>query len=249
MIKVFISHNTEDKPLARRIGRLLLENGFKPWIDEGEIKPGQSLIRKITEGIHDSDRLIALVTPNSVNSKWVNFELEKAMTLEVTMGKPIVVPIVVSECKPPLFLQEKLYLKLANSDDLKAKESELLGSLDASLEIVTSPSFSNVRFNRDDQFGKSELETAPEFSSPVVNIRVVWDMKYPYQGMTFSRKWYRNGERWRTTDDVLDKVWNDSDSLSTYILNLKGHPPGKYSVRFFIDGEYQCTGHFTVNEN
>ena len=246
MTKVFISHNSLDKPLARRIDHLLNLNGFKSWLDEGEIKFGESLIRKITDGIHNSDYLIALITPNSVTSKWVNYELEKAMSLEITLGKPIVVPIVVSECQVPRFLLEKRYLKLANSDELKANEVELLQSLNASVEIQIKPIFSNIRFMRDDKNDSSELQTNPTFTTPIRKIRAVWNAKYPYQGMNSTRKWYRNDEKWREKNDVFDGLWRNPDSMSTFILNKRGHPMGKYAMRLFIEGEYQCTGYFNV---
>ncbi len=51
MLNVFISHNYKDKPLARKISNELIKYGIKPWIDESEIKLGDSLIEKKLEQV------------------------------------------------------------------------------------------------------------------------------------------------------------------------------------------------------
>ena len=48
-MSIFLSHNHADKDFARRIGLRLQRRGADIWIDEAEIKPGDSLIEKISE--------------------------------------------------------------------------------------------------------------------------------------------------------------------------------------------------------
>ena len=69
MINVFISHNRKDKPKARAIAKKLVQYGIHVWIDEAEIKPGDSLIKKIRDGIEYVDYLVALISKNSVESE------------------------------------------------------------------------------------------------------------------------------------------------------------------------------------
>ena len=59
MSTVFISHSWHDKPLARKIADVLMSFGIGVWIDEAEIKLGDSLIRKIREGIDTVDYVMA----------------------------------------------------------------------------------------------------------------------------------------------------------------------------------------------
>ena len=55
MINVFISHNYKDKPMARKIAKELDKYGIKVWIDESEIRLGDSLIEKIRDGLDHMD--------------------------------------------------------------------------------------------------------------------------------------------------------------------------------------------------
>ena len=43
-VSVFLSHNVNDKPFVRNLARDLENHGVKYWLDEAEIKGGDSLI-------------------------------------------------------------------------------------------------------------------------------------------------------------------------------------------------------------
>jgi hypothetical protein len=109
MNSVFISHNHADKVFVRRLARDLTKAGIKCWIDEAEIKVGDSLLLKIEKGIKKAKYLAVVLTPNSVKSEWVKKELEVALNSEITGRKLKVLPLLVVKCKVPGFLQGKAY--------------------------------------------------------------------------------------------------------------------------------------------
>ena len=115
MINVFISHNYKDKPMARKIANELDKYGIKVWIDESEIRLGDSLIEKIKDGLDHMDFLIALISENSVQSEWVKKELDIAMNKEIDGKKVITIPILVGKCELPEFLKGKLYADMSTS--------------------------------------------------------------------------------------------------------------------------------------
>ena len=78
MFKVFISYSSKDASEARRLARELTRHNVKTWIDEYEILPGDSIKKKISDGIRQSDFLIVIVSKNSLSSDWVRFEIEQA---------------------------------------------------------------------------------------------------------------------------------------------------------------------------
>ena len=96
MLSIFLSHNSNDKKFVRRLGKALSKKGIKVWIDEAEIKTGESLLRKISEGIRDMEYLAVVLSPNSVSSSWVQKELETATTLEIKNKRLKVIPILQS---------------------------------------------------------------------------------------------------------------------------------------------------------
>ena len=113
MINVFISHNRKDKPKARAIAKKLVQYGIHVWIDEAEIKPGDSLIKKIRDGIEYVDYLVALISKNSVESEWVTKELDIAMNREIEERRIVVIPVLVGCCDNlPGFLKGKLWIDM-----------------------------------------------------------------------------------------------------------------------------------------
>ncbi|MDX3192101.1 toll/interleukin-1 receptor domain-containing protein [Streptomyces sp. MN03-5084-2B] len=107
---VFLSHNWADKTFARKLAWDLKTKGCNVWIDEGEMKPGDSLLYKITAGIENIDYIAVVLSPDSVKSRWVEVELEMAMTRQIEEQEVRIVPLLYRECDIPLFLRGKLYL-------------------------------------------------------------------------------------------------------------------------------------------
>jgi TIR domain len=105
----FICHSSSDKEQARRISSGLSLRGIRVWLDEAEIRIGDSLIEKIEKGILNSNNLIAVLSPSSVESRWCQEELRMALSMQIN-GAPIrVLPAIVEDCDVPGFLKEKVY--------------------------------------------------------------------------------------------------------------------------------------------
>lgn len=113
----FISYNHADKALARKIDDGLSALDYRVWIDEGELRVGDSLINAISEAIDQVDFLIALVSEDSVSSNWCQKEVSLAMTGEVGKKGITVLPCRVGDVAMPPTLADKLYLSV-NSDDV-----------------------------------------------------------------------------------------------------------------------------------
>ena len=113
---VFLSHNWADKTFARKLAWDLKTKGCHVWIDEAEMKPGDSLLYKITDGIENIDYIAVVLSPDSVGSRWVEVELEMAMTRQVEDRTVRVVPLLYRDCDVPLFLRGKIYLDFRRED-------------------------------------------------------------------------------------------------------------------------------------
>lgn len=75
--RVYLAHASEDhatlaKPLAER----LMANGINVWLDEWEICAGDSLRRKMEEGLADCTHFVVILTPNSLHKPWVETEID-----------------------------------------------------------------------------------------------------------------------------------------------------------------------------
>jgi hypothetical protein len=71
MSSIFLSYSHIDKSFANRLATDLRKKGHYIWIDDSEIKVGDSLIEKIREGIDKVDYLGAIISQSSINSDWV----------------------------------------------------------------------------------------------------------------------------------------------------------------------------------
>ncbi len=111
---IFLSHSSIDKRFAHRLGEFLTAYGVTTWIDKAEIKVGDSLLQKITEGIEKMDYLGVILSPTSISSGWVQKELRIATTMEIEQKQVKVLPILYRDCDIPLFLQDKVYADFRN---------------------------------------------------------------------------------------------------------------------------------------
>ena len=117
MGSIFLSHNSKDKAFVRRLADDLRKNGHYAWVDEAEIKVGDSLIEKIEEGIENTQYLGVVISSNSIESKWVTREVEIALNQEINEKKVKVLPILIEKVKIPAFLLDKKYADFTSEDN------------------------------------------------------------------------------------------------------------------------------------
>ena len=109
MSSVFISHNSLDKPWVRKLAKRLTEDGIGVWLDEAEINIGDSLIDKISSAIDQTKFVVAVISSNSIESRWVQKELSLAMAKEIGGHQVTVLPLLIQKCTLPPALRDKLY--------------------------------------------------------------------------------------------------------------------------------------------
>lgn len=142
MGSIFLSHSSIDKPKVRKIANDLQRMGHYTWIDEAEIKIGDSLIDKIASGIAQTDYLGVVLSQNSVNSEWVKREVNIALTQEIKGKYYKVLPIYIEDCEIPLFLQDKKYADFRTEASYKSAIEELSDAISAPPTGSTKTSFS-----------------------------------------------------------------------------------------------------------
>ena len=71
---VFLSHSAKDKAVVRDIAARLKKDGVRVWLDEEQIKPGDSIPAKIEEGLEHSSVLVLCMSANAFGSDWAQLE-------------------------------------------------------------------------------------------------------------------------------------------------------------------------------
>ncbi len=91
---VFICHASEDKDdFVRPLAQLLIEQNIAVWYDEFSLTIGDSLSRKIDEGLAHSRFGIVVVSPSLFKKPWAKRELAGLTSREMVEDKAVILPI------------------------------------------------------------------------------------------------------------------------------------------------------------
>lgn len=90
---LFISHASEDKDsIVRPLAEALRSTGLEVWYDEFELKVGDSLRRKIDQGIARSRFGLVVLSKSFFAKDWPNYELDGLVTMSVS-GRQVLLPV------------------------------------------------------------------------------------------------------------------------------------------------------------
>ena len=109
--QIFLSYSHKDKQWVDIFVRKLKSAGVNIWFDENEIKPGDTWREKLEEGLRLSDSIIMILSPESVSSSNLSFELGAALG----MGKK------------PVYLRKVLYETVTAETDIKKLGEKAIG--------------------------------------------------------------------------------------------------------------------------
>ncbi|MCX5819511.1 MAG: DUF1883 domain-containing protein [Deltaproteobacteria bacterium] len=90
---VFISHASEDKDtVVRPLATALKQENLRVWYDEFELRIGDSLRRKIDQGLANSRVGLVVLSHSFIAKGWTNYELDGIVTKAVS-GEQVLLPI------------------------------------------------------------------------------------------------------------------------------------------------------------
>ena len=91
---LFICHASEDKDdFVRPLATLLRQRGRRVWLDEFEIKLGDSLRQKIDDGLSRSRFGLVVLSPEFFGKRWPRVELDGLATREIISGEKVLLPV------------------------------------------------------------------------------------------------------------------------------------------------------------
>jgi hypothetical protein len=99
MAKVFISYSRNDLNFVQAFAQTLMSSGVEVWWDLSSIQGGDNWTDAIPKAIENSDLCIVVLSPNSIQSDWV----QKEYTYALGQHKRII-PVLYQACKIPFAL-------------------------------------------------------------------------------------------------------------------------------------------------
>ena len=90
---LFISYSTHDQAFAERLHNDLQAKGVRCWFAPHKMQGGKKIYEQIDEAIRVYDKLLLILSPDSMASEWVKTEIFKAREREIREGKRVLFPI------------------------------------------------------------------------------------------------------------------------------------------------------------
>lgn len=78
-MRVFLSYDRADEPFAQALSKELTRRGLEVWRDDEEILPGDNWASTIGEALKKSHAMVVLISPKSMQSKYVRSEIQYAL--------------------------------------------------------------------------------------------------------------------------------------------------------------------------
>lgn len=89
----FISYSSKDREFAERLHADLQAKNVRCWFAPEDLKIGDKFRTRIEESIRVYDKLMVVLSESSIQSPWVEEEVEAALEKERQQNKPVLFPI------------------------------------------------------------------------------------------------------------------------------------------------------------
>ena len=114
---VFISYSHENKEFVDQLAIQLVQQNVHVWLDRWELSLGDSIIDKVQDAADGANALLVILSNASVASEWCKKELSAGLLRELEEKRVVVMPILLEDCKVPLFARGKFYADFRTNFD------------------------------------------------------------------------------------------------------------------------------------
>lgn len=180
MIRAFISYSSVDIDFVNHLADAIKQQGIEIWLDNENLRVGDSLVQNISGGLSDADFIIVVLSTNSISSEWVKRELEIGINREIAEKRMLVLPVLYENVEIPAFLSGRIYADFRNDTNFAT-----------SITLLIQAMSSSEAFHRERRTnsGKAIPETAPlthQYTSPF-DEKYTFDNYIAYPGNILSR--------------------------------------------------------------
>jgi uncharacterized protein YjbI with pentapeptide repeats len=89
----FIRYSSSDQEFARRLHADLQSKGIRCWFAPEDVWTGDTIRARIDESIRIYDKIVIVLSENSIQSHWIEQEVETALAMEREQNKAVLFPI------------------------------------------------------------------------------------------------------------------------------------------------------------
>ena len=116
-LSLFLAYSHQDRATARSIYAMLRGSGYRVWMDEQDLVPGQFWHKEIDKAIRVSDVTLVLVSEAAINEKgYWSKELDMILRKLREKQGPTVIPVRLDRSKPPDSLSRLQWIDYFGAD-------------------------------------------------------------------------------------------------------------------------------------
>jgi hypothetical protein len=119
---VFLCHSALDKGKVRMVNDDLRHFGVKTWLDENNIKVGDSTVGKISDGLKSSQFMVVFL------SLWARREWQSFLARQLKGNLITILPVLLDDCEIPDIISDLKYADFRTNyqDGFKQLHASLL---------------------------------------------------------------------------------------------------------------------------
>src|SRR6266536_4929186 len=114
---VFLSYRSVNRGWVLNLYDVLTELGFKVFLDQYVLKPGDSLAKTLEDGLENSEAGILIWSSAAKDSEWVRNEYDVMISKATNDKKFRFVPIRIERATLPSFANTKLFIDFTEYPD------------------------------------------------------------------------------------------------------------------------------------
>ena len=151
MADFFISYNKADVAWAEWIAWQLEHEGYEVIVQVWDFRPGHNFVLKMQEAISESERTIAILSPDFLNSSYTQPEWAAVFAVDPEGEERKLLPVRVRECKPKGLLLGIDYIDLVHEDKEDSARETLLAGISDDVRPASSPDFPRTHENSESE--------------------------------------------------------------------------------------------------
>jgi hypothetical protein len=166
----FISYNTNDRSWAVWIAWHLEEAGYTTILQAWDFRPGSNFIQKMQEATSETERTIAVLSPDYLTALYTQSEWQAAFSQDPTGQEGLLLPVRVRAAELKGLLKQTIFIDLVGLDEMTAQTVLLEGILRNRAKPTTAPSFPGVMdhtVERPLTYPGKQVETKPTNSESI----------------------------------------------------------------------------------
>src|ERR1044072_515807 len=144
MRNFFISYNKADRTWAEWVAWELEEEGYTTILQAWDFRPSENFVIKMNQAIGESERTIAVLSPNYLNAVFTQPEWAAAFAQDPTNEKGVLLPVRVQECDLKGLFNQIIYIDLVGKNEQEAKKALLDGIQIGRAKPLTKPAFPGI---------------------------------------------------------------------------------------------------------